>query len=622
MPISDQLMLAATTGPDYMKAKVDQQTLRNAIAAGQHNAIMYPQIEKTGALGLQQQQIAMEDQRKLSDLNMRRAAAAGSPVNPGQVAGPQSAVLPGMVGVTAAPMTAGGTAAPGVGGLMDPGYINDAVAAGGSSGGVNALRQNYLKQLEAKALADKNAAESKHYDSQTAGIRLNVAGQAANAVLQLPKEQRPAGYARARAYLIQQGYVNADQTPEQYPGDDVLQQHVNQSVEVEKLLDMQNKKNAEARAAALAPYQLQTAATNAKTGQLGLAGQTLGSAMNQDQWDAARAALPPDQQAITPVMFSKAAADQARRVGMSGEQQTTADQAAAALEQTRIRDTNTAANEAVLRQQGASRLGIEGARLGLERQRLGFDLAGGVSDAARMAVDGRMNPATLQRLLRSQPGLLGQIRQLDPDFDEANLDNRYNTLKEFTNTSLSKAGGQAIALNTLIHHADLYMQAAQALKNHTFVPGNAVYNTIATTFGAAPPQNAALLARFLAGETGKVATGGIPAEGEVNGILKNLNTSGSEDQLMNAGRSILQIAAGKATPLIERAHKAKIDNVVDVIGPHAQDILKRRGFDANMQPAAGGGAPGQIVVTDPNGGAHYFTNQKAADEFKRAAGIH
>jgi hypothetical protein len=205
-----------------------------------------------------------------------------------------------------------------------------------------------------------------------------------------------------------------------------------------------------------------------------------------------------------------------------------------------------------------------------------------------MAVDGRLDPQSLRRMLRSQPGLLGQIQALDPKFDEANLENRYNTFKEFTSTIPTRAGGQALALNTLIHHADLYQQTAEALKNGDFKPGNAAYNAVAEAFGAAPPTSADLVARFFASETGKVATGGVPAEGEINGILKNLNNSSSPEQIKQAGNSFLQIAAGKAVPLMERVKDAKLDNVIHVIGSDAKAILAKRGFDPEtMKPVSG-----------------------------------
>lgn len=251
-------------------------------------------------------------------------------------------------------------------------------------------------------------------------------------------------------------------------------------------------------------------------------------------------------------------------------------------------------------------------RLKIEQQRFGYD-SSGVSPAAQMAADGRMDPVTLRSQLRSNPGLMGQILRVDPKFDEGNIDNRYNTLKEFTSTSNTKAGGQALALNTLIHHADLYMQTAEALKNGTFVPGNKIYNAVVSAFGSAPPQNAALVARFFAGETGKVATGGVPAEGEINGILKNLGTSASPEQIAGAGKTLLQIAAGRATPLMERAKQAKIDNVVQVLGTDAKEILARRGFNADMKP---GGGTGKITVKAGDGSIHPFDTEAQAKSFE------
>lgn len=272
--------------------------------------------------------------------------------------------------------------------------------------------------------------------------------------------------------------------------------------------------------------------------------------------------------------------EQARKFGLTSEQQTQAEQAATNQqnEQKQRQITNGLAQ---------GRLSVEQADLELKKQQFGFDTNGGISPTAQLAAQGKIDPQTLRGIVRRNPGIISQIQKVDPDFDEANIDSRYNTLKEFNNTSTGKAGGQVIALNTLIHHADLYRQTAEALKNGSFVPGNAAYNAVASAFGSAPPTNAALVARFLAGETGKVATGGVPAEGEINGILKSLGTSASPDQIAQAGKTLLQVAAGRATPLMERVNQAKLGNTVQVIGPDAQQILQRNGFDPKtMKPAA------------------------------------
>lgn len=288
--------------------------------------------------------------------------------------------------------------------------------------------------------------------------------------------------------------------------------------------------------------------------------------------------------------------------------------------QRKTNEAETARHNLVDESAARGRLGIEGARLKLDRERLGFDMSG-VSPVAQMAVDGRMDPQTLRATIRRTPGVLNQIMALDPKFDEGKIDERYNTLKEFTSTSTGKAGGQAIALNTLIHHADLYQQVGEALKNGSFTPGNALYNKVASVFGSAPPQNAALVARFLAGETGKVATGGVPAEGEIKGILSSLGTNASPEQISQAGKTILQIAAGRATPLMERVKNSNLDNVVHVLGPDAQEILKRQGFDPNTMKPSGGGAQGGKVSVAAGGKTYNFKTQADADAFKAAAGI-
>jgi hypothetical protein len=276
----------------------------------------------------------------------------------------------------------------------------------------------------------------------------------------------------------------------------------------------------------------------------------------------------------------------------------------------------TERHNAVEEKQGAGRLAVAQQELGLKKEQFGFDTNGGVSSTAKAIVSGELDPQTVRSMLRRNPGLIEQAKRLDPNWDEATIDSRYQTLHEFTNTSTGKAGGQVIALNTLVHHADLYQRTAEALKNGNFRPGNAAYNEVSTLFGGPAPTNANLVARFLAGETAKVATGGVPGEGEVNGILANLGNNASPDQLANAGRTLLQIAAGRATPLMERVHQNKLEKQIQVIGPDAREILQRHGFDPEtMKPVQQGGGGGTPAIPASIPGAarstvHYSPSTK------------
>lgn len=204
-------------------------------------------------------------------------------------------------------------------------------------------------------------------------------------------------------------------------------------------------------------------------------------------------------------------------------------------------------------------------------------------------------PLPTGRAANSGPGVLltNAVYQADPNYTPLLGQKRKTELQDFSQASLPHAGGQAVALNTMIHHADLYMEAGEALKNGTWRPGNAAYNAVAAAFGKAPPLQADLVARFFAGETGKVATGGVPGEGEVNGILQNLKNSNSPQQIADAGKTLLGIAAGRMVPLQERIADAKLENLAPpLLGPSAKAILVRRGFDPNtMQPVKAGAAP-------------------------------
>lgn len=214
---------------------------------------------------------------------------------------------------------------------------------------------------------------------------------------------------------------------------------------------------------------------------------------------------------------------------------------------------------------------------------------------AQMIVSGKANPDSVRRMLNRNPELFADVYALDPSFDEALIDKRYSTLKEFTNTSTQKAGGQLLALNTLVHHADLYLQVADALKNGNFKPGNAIYNAVATAFGSAPPTRADLVARFLASETGKVATGGVPAEGEINGILKGLGSDAGPDQIKGAADALLNIASGRMIPLKEKRDDANLQNVVQILGPDSRTILSARGYDPDTLKKSGSNTAAQPI---------------------------
>ena len=213
-------------------------------------------------------------------------------------------------------------------------------------------------------------------------------------------------------------------------------------------------------------------------------------------------------------------------------------------------------------------------------------------------------PIPTGRAAMQGPGLLlnRALLQYDPDVTPLLAQHRKEVLKNLDDQS--QAGvGKITALNTMIHHGDLYQETADALDNGTFVPGNAVWNAVKTAFGKAPPTNAGLVAQFFAGETAKVA--GEQSQGEVNAILDKMKTTGSPEQMRQAGQTLLGIAAGRMIPYQEIVNQAKLQNLKDVLGPSEKAILQKRGFDPNtMQPVKQGGPQLQYVRTSTGANNH------------------
>lgn len=448
------------------------------------------------------------------------------------------------------------------------------------------LQQHVLTTKKTIADLDKDQLEThqKHVD---------IAAGQVNSLLGLPEDQAAAQWPGIVQGLIKSKDIKPGELPDQYPGHQGLQQYLLGANGYKNALTAEQKNREIAAQEKTATARQQQADTAQQKAQAELPGLQADAAQKQRVQDAEqlsaaarqgpealRAAMDAMPHGRARTFIGLTTPEDIAKAALTPEQSITAANAAAGR-------TETGRHNAVEEAARNKQLGIEGARLALERQKAGFEMGGGVSPAAQMAADGRMDPATLRSMLRRSPGMLPQILQVDPQFDEGNIDKRYSTLKEFTASGNTKAGGQVVALNTLIHHANLYMDAADAMKNGSFRPGNAAYNTLATMFGSAPPNNAALVARFLAGETGKVATGGVPAEGEIKGILSSLGTNASPDQMKQAGQMLLQVAAGKMEPLQFKVKDAKLDKLVTVISPDSQAILQKRGFDPNtMKPVA------------------------------------
>lgn len=283
-------------------------------------------------------------------------------------------------------------------------------------------------------------------------------------------------------------------------------------------------------------------------------------------------------------------------------------------------EAQTAAHQTVEEKQTQQRIGLEARRTAAE------ELQAQLAKAYMPTTPGAQNLTGEEYLKTLSPAIGNQIRQIangeqeapspssrnpqaaairqavnqyDPTFN----DNRRKAMIEYTTGGKSKP---VDAINTAIGHLDLLGEAAKALRNGSFVPGNEVYNRFASTFGAPDKTNVDSIIQRVSGELNK-ATGSI-SEGEQEAIKKNLHSGMSAQQLEGAVRTnigLLGEAMDTQKQDYMRATGFKEDSpkVKALITPRAQQALTKMGIDPiTMKPAATGvagipaGIPSDAIV--------------------------
>jgi hypothetical protein len=211
-----------------------------------------------------------------------------------------------------------------------------------------------------------------------------------------------------------------------------------------------------------------------------------------------------------------------------------------------------------------------------------------VQNTVRQIANGDVAPPPAGRV--GGQAIINAASQYDPTFNS----NRFTAMKEF---SQGGQGKQVNAINTAIGHLDLLDQAAQALKNGTFVPGNAIYNHFVTLFGKPERPTVDAIIQRVSGELNK-ATGSV-GQKEQEEIKKNLSSDFAPEQM----RGVVQKNIGllgeamdtlKQSYMRETGFPANHAKVRALLTPRAQEALTRMGIDPDtMRPRAAG--PGAVV---------------------------
>lgn len=198
------------------------------------------------------------------------------------------------------------------------------------------------------------------------------------------------------------------------------------------------------------------------------------------------------------------------------------------------------------------------------------------------------------------PAIMSQVAQINPSYDASQFPNRQRTRIAFTSGT---QGQQLNAINTAIQHLDLLKQAAQAVGNGSFVPGNAIYNTVRTAFGGAAPTNLATINEAIDGEVGAVIKKGAATEGEMARQGKLSNQNSSPEQIAGRVDTTIGLLGGKANALDYQFKQAMGQNdPTQLLTPEARSVLSKASGStaapAEVQSILKGQKDGRYTLSD------------------------
>lgn len=337
--MSPELLARATASPQV-------ETLGDAFArmkANQQAQALGKQQLTLGDLQVRKAQQDAADEAKYRQIVMNSVPQQGTPA-PVQ----QGAPLQGVPAPQAQPMPPQGPPAT----SFDP---SDAIAklrAAGLHAQADALAAGAAKRRLDAANASKDEAQAFN-DTQTgnktqAALRNQLIFQATGALGKLPStEARAQAWPQAVEALIGQGHLDPKKVPTQYPGDAWLEnEHNIAGTQIEK-----DGEDANRRANELHPAAVLEGKAKAEALARSNAATQLGASKTTEEYQQVLDGLP---YALAKQFEGKTAAE-ARQLGMTGDQQTTAGQAAS--------------NAADTKDYRNGQLGFEAARLNEERRK-------------------------------------------------------------------------------------------------------------------------------------------------------------------------------------------------------------------------------------------------------------
>jgi hypothetical protein len=171
------------------------------------------------------------------------------------------------------------------------------------------------------------------------------------------------------------------------------------------------------------------------------------------------------------------------------------------------------------------------------------------------------------------------VHAIDPNWSEQ----RAQIRKAFTTGPDGKNIG---ALNTATVHLDAYLEAAQAMENGQFTPGNAIYNKISTILGQPAPTSFEAIKNAVAGEQA-AALKGNATDIEIHNIAQTMKNSNSPEQFLDSGKAALGIMRQKLQTYQERySQQNPGDTYYSPVLPSAKTVFDKYGVEAGVPAGA------------------------------------
>ncbi|HXM63727.1 MAG TPA: hypothetical protein VN950_22895 [Terriglobales bacterium] len=212
-----------------------------------------------------------------------------------------------------------------------------------------------------------------------------------------------------------------------------------------------------------------------------------------------------------------------------------------------------------------------------------YNSLGPKAGVVKAIVEGRQSPPSgFAQKTPYWQGVMQSVYQIDPQWSEQ----RAQIRKAFT----TGADGRNIgALNTASVHLDALDEAAQALDNGNFKPGNQAYNYLKTTFGGDAPTTFEGVRNAVSGEMASALKGNA-TDSEIAQIKSTISGASSPKQLSSLVNSQLGILGQKLQTYKER-YEQQIpgDTTYTPVLPSAQAVFQKHGVGQGAQ--SGGQTP-------------------------------